>query len=132
MPPPVSISFAKFQEFRKRFIQFVSPLSEAAVQMEILQQQSRLRAALRHLPTSLRRRATDATRSHIPNLHPSFRPTTPANVLSSNRPRRCSSTPPPPSRNLTQTYFTITSSGSDAMRSSVSLRTIPFHEHLTL
>ena len=132
MPPPVSLSFAKFQEFRKRFIKFVSPLSKAAVQMEILQQQSRLRAALRHLPTSLRRRTTTAPRSHIPSLHPSFRPTTPANGIPSNRPRRCITTPPPP-RHLTQTYFAITSSGSDAAtRSSVSLRTIPFHEHLTL
>jgi hypothetical protein len=49
-----------------------------------------------------------------------------------NCPRRCSSTPPL-SRNLTQTYFTITSSGSDAvMRASVSHGTMPFHEHLTL
>jgi hypothetical protein len=80
MPPPVSISFAKFQEFRKRFNKFVSPLSEAAVQMEMLQHQSRLRAALRHLP-SLRRRTTAANRSPIPSIHPSFRPTTPASVL---------------------------------------------------
>jgi hypothetical protein len=62
----------------------------------------------------------------LPSLHPSFRQTTSANVLPSNRPLRCSSTPPP-SRNPTQTYFKITSSGSDAVtRSSVSLRTIPF------
>jgi hypothetical protein len=128
MPPPVSISFAKFQEFRKRFIKFVSPLSEAAVQMEILHSSCPQTSP----PVSLRQRATAANRSHIPSLHPSFRPTIPVNVLPSNRPRRCSSTPPP-SRNLTQTYFTITSSGSDAvMCSSVSLRTIPFHEHLTL
>jgi hypothetical protein len=127
LPSPISIPFAMFQAFRKRFIKFVSPLSEAAVQMESLQQQSRLRAALRNLPSSLRRSGTADTRRQTPYLHPAFRPTTPAIISPILRPRRRSSTIPP-SRQLTQTYFSITSSGSDSVtRSSVNLRTIPFH-----
>jgi hypothetical protein len=131
-PSPPLLSFSKFQEFRKRFIAFVSPLSAAAVQMEVLQQQSRLRAVLRTLPYSLRRRGTAPNRLQPPRLHPAFHPTTTAIVPPSRRPRRRSSTPPPP-RHLTQTYFSITSSGSESVtRSSVNLRTIPFHEYLTL
>jgi hypothetical protein len=128
----VSISFATFQEFRKRFIKFVSPLSEAAVKMEALQQQSRLRAALSTLPSSLRRRGIFPNRLQNSQPPPTFRPTTPATAPTSPRPRSRPSVPPPP-RHLTQTYFSITSSGSDsATRSSVNLRTIPFHEYLTL
>ena len=132
MPPPVSVSFAKFQQFRKRFVKFVSPLSEAAIKMETLQQQSRLRAAFRNLPLPRRRRGNVVTRSQTSSLHPSFRPTTPAPVPLRSRPRRRPSTPPAP-RFLTQTCFTITSSGShSSAHSLVNLRTIPFHEHLTL
>jgi hypothetical protein len=36
----LSLSFVKFQEFRKRVVRFVSPLTQAAISMEQLQRQS--------------------------------------------------------------------------------------------
>jgi hypothetical protein len=52
---------------------------------------------------------------------------TPATVSLRHRPRRR------PLRSLTQTCFTITSSGSNSKTHSlVNFRTIPFHEHQTL
>jgi hypothetical protein len=126
MPPPVSIPFAKFQEFRKRFIKFVSPLSEDAVQMEALQQNSVFELPLEISPLLF----VDVAPLPIDSKFLIF--TRPFVIVPLSHTSRRSSTPPPP-RQLTQTYFSITSSGSDSVtRSSVNLRTIPFHEHLTL
>jgi hypothetical protein len=51
----LSLSFVQFQEFRKRVVHFVSPLTEAAISMERLQRHSRIRASQRSLPASSRR-----------------------------------------------------------------------------
>jgi hypothetical protein len=51
----LSLSFVQLQEFRKRVVHFVSPLTEAAISMERLQRHSRIRALLRSLPASSRR-----------------------------------------------------------------------------
>jgi hypothetical protein len=73
----LSLSFVKFQEFRKRFVRFVSPLTEAAISMEQLQRQSRIRASLRAIPASSRRLSAPRSITRPP-LHPAFRPKSPA------------------------------------------------------
>jgi hypothetical protein len=122
------LSFDKFQQFRKRFTTFVSPLSEAAIQMEAIQQQSRVRAALQSRPPPARSRVR---RSSPPQIHPSFRPTTPALIRHQRLHRRPST--PPPTRITLQSRFTTTPlDQSNTSRRQVNFATITHHALLTI
>jgi hypothetical protein len=134
MPPPVSISFAKFQDFRKRFIKFVS--------LYIPKQQFRWKCCssshVSELPSDI------SPPLFVIEPHPPIDPTLPAfNRLFVRPPLRISHPPIDrggalPHHHHRETLRRHTSPshpclGSDAVtRFSVSLRTIPFHEHLTL
>ena len=128
----LSLPFAYFQQFRKQFTNFVTPLSYMATQMELAQQQARVRSAF----SSVQRVARSLTSPPIrtsprPPLHPAFRPTTPAT------PRQRPRTPLPPRRNstriLTQTRFVMPEVGRSPTSSSmISLTTITHHEHLAI
>jgi hypothetical protein len=106
------LSFSKFQEFRKRFVQFVSPLTEAAISMEQLQRQSRIRASLRAIPASSRRLSVPRSITRPP-LHPAFRPKSPAPPTPLPRPAHGDLAVPPPLRRLTQKRLTITHSSDE-------------------
>ncbi len=123
------ISFAQFQHFRKRFIEFVGMLSNMATQMESAQQQVRVRSALLSLTRPPRRALNAPTRNPSrPPLHPAFRPTT------AQPPRQSPRRPTAPrtnTRTLTQTRFSMLEQGSNpSTRSMISFTTITHHEHL--
>jgi hypothetical protein len=116
----LSLSFVQFQEFRKRVVHFISPLTEAAISIKRLQRHSRIRALQRSLPASSRRLSVPRSIPRPP-LHPAF----------SLHEARALTAPPPP-RRLTQKRFTITHpSGGDASNPQVNLSTITFHEFLS-
>ncbi len=124
------ISFAQFQQFRKRFTDFVGALSSMATQMELAQQQARARSVLSALTRPFRRvLAVQARNPARPPLHPAFRPTTTAQPPR-QRLRR-SSAPSTNPRTLTQTRFAMPEHGSSTNAgSTISLTTITHHEHL--
>jgi hypothetical protein len=127
----LSQSFVKFQEFRERYVQFVSPLTEAAILMEQLQRQSRIRASLRAIPASLKRLSVPRSITRPP-LHPAFRPKSPVPPTPLPRHADGDSAIPPPLRRLTQKRLTIThSSDEEASGPQVNLSTITFHEFLS-
>jgi hypothetical protein len=127
----LSLSFVQFQEFRKRFVRFVSPLTEAAISMKQLQRQSRTRASLRAIPASSRRLSAPRSITRPP-LHPAFRPKSPAPLTPLHRPADGDLAVLPPSRRLTQKRLKIThSSDEDASGLQANLSTITFHEFLS-
>jgi hypothetical protein len=127
----LSQSFVKFQEFRERYVQFVSPLTEAAILMEQLQRQSRIRASLRAIPASLKRLSVPRSITRPP-LHPAFRPKSPVPPTPLPRHADGDSAIPPPLRRLTQKRLTIThSNADDATGPQINLSTITFHEFLS-
>jgi hypothetical protein len=98
----LSLSFLKFQEFRKRLVHFVSPLTEAAISMDQLQRQSRIRALLHSLPASSIRLFSVPCSITRPPLHPAFRPKSPAPPTPQPRPEESDLTAPPQPRRLTR------------------------------
>jgi hypothetical protein len=131
----ISLPFAKFQQFRKRFINFTSPLSDMAYQMEHAQQQARGRAALATLPNTVRRLSALIRRPSRPLLHPAFRPTTSApNTQRRRRPQQLPSILeiPPSTRILTQTRLLLTTTRHNTLTGpTTTLSTLSHHEHLT-
>jgi hypothetical protein len=113
-------------------VRFVSPLTEAAISMEQLQRQSRIRASLRAIPASSRRLSVPRSLTRPP-LHPAFRPKSPAPPTPLLRPAHGDLAVLPPSRRLTQQRLTVThSSDEDASGPQVNLSsTITFHEFLS-
>ena len=101
-----------------------------ATQMELVQQQTRVRAALTMLP-SISRRYTQTLVRHLDpprQLHPAFQPRTPA-PHRHRYPRV--STPHTETRRLTQTRFSLPERRPNlTSRSMISMIPISHHEHL--
>jgi hypothetical protein len=113
-------------------VRFVSPLTDAAISMEQLQRQSRIRASLRAIPALSRRLSVPRSITRPP-LHLAFRPKSPTPPTPLPRPADGDfAVPPPSSRRLTQKRLTIThSSDEDASGLQVNLSAITFHEFLS-